>query len=135
MLNAIRYFFVSRETFCPGRLDSPNIPPNQMTLLAFSKMQPDNVHPTINVRQTLPIHFCTDLRIPLHIKPHRNTTLPKLLALYHVAKAGFVERMVPVILRKAPNTRKLRQTPSPDISPLFEGCLADFINHKQLLLT
>jgi len=54
MLNAVRYFFVSRETFCPDRLDSPNIPPNQMTLLAFPKMQPDNVHPTINARQTLP---------------------------------------------------------------------------------
>jgi hypothetical protein len=93
MLNAVRYFFVSRETFCPGRLDFPNTPPNQMTLLAFSKMQPFNVRPTINVRQTLPIDFCTDLRIPLHIKPHHSTALPKLLALAHIAKANILPQV------------------------------------------
>lgn len=123
MLNAICYFFVSRETFCPGRLDSPNIPPNQMTLLAFSKMQPYNVHPTINVRQTLPIWsflrlFASASSYPA--APQYSSSKAARLGSHRKSwLSGKVERMVPVILRKAPGTRKLRQTPSPDISPLF----------------
>ena len=53
-LNAIRYSFVSRETSCLANLTFQTS--RQITLLAPPKMQPFNVHPTINVRQTLPTH-------------------------------------------------------------------------------
>lgn len=91
-------------------------------------------HPTINVRQTLSFHFCTDLRTPLHIKLHQSTGFPELPALDHIAKAAFLERMVPVILRNAPGKRKLLRTPSLYISLLFESSLADFVGRRHLVL-